>query len=311
MLTQAKDASLRACMVEQQAEIDQKFRAHDVSLQATISSGCDEFHRLHQALESRVTGGETGASKWGGKGAGSERRVNSLLDPRCSIFPTMPETCSVEQFKMWRHDGLAFLEANPRWSQASRVLHEIWKSAAEVGRKVCQQAAFDVNHAVETEAGSGEFHSDLWRLSFEERAKELYQLVWRILSLSCFTDYKQIDSMNGFELWRQVSRAKDPIRKDVDFHLNLAIQPMGRTCESSFDGTYSRLLKFEKARKTLRQTTGEVCPTDLLSQVLFAFADDETTDKMDKEEECKFGDYEPMREWMSRRWENQAARTTV
>ena len=62
--------------------------------------------------------------------------------------------------------------------------------------------------------------------------------------------------MNGFELWRQVSRAKDPIRKDVDFHLKLAIQTMGRTCENSFDGTYSRLLELEKARKNYKQTTG-------------------------------------------------------
>ena len=41
----------------------------------------------------------------------------------------------------------------------------------------------------------------------------------RNLNLSCFTDYKQIDSMNGLRLWRQVSRAKDRFRKDVDFHL--------------------------------------------------------------------------------------------
>ena len=32
---------------------------------------------------------------------------------------------------------------------------------------------------------------------------------------------------------------------------------------------------------------------------------------MDKEEECKVGDYESMREWMSRRWKKQAGRTTV
>ena len=102
----------------------------------------------------------------------------------------MPETYKVEQFQKWRHDGLAFLEANPRWSQASRVVHEIKKSVAEVDLKVCQQAVSDVNHAVDTETGSGEFHSDLWRLSLEERAKELYQLVSRNLNLSCFTDYK-------------------------------------------------------------------------------------------------------------------------
>ena len=93
----------------------------------------------------------------------------------------MPEACGVEQIQKWRHDGLVFLEANPRWSQASRVLHEIRKSAAEVDLGIYQQAVVDMNNAVMAEAGSGEFHSDLWRLSFEERAKELYQLVSRNL----------------------------------------------------------------------------------------------------------------------------------
>ena len=72
---------------------------------------------------------------------------------------------------------------------------------------------------------------------------------------------------------------------------------MGRTCETNFDGTCNRLLKLRKARKKYEQTTGKVCPTDLLSEVLNAFADDETTDKMDKEDACK--------------WEKQPGRTTV
>ena len=50
-LTQAKDASIWALMFEQKAEIDDKFHKHDVSLQTTISSGRDEFQRLHQALD--------------------------------------------------------------------------------------------------------------------------------------------------------------------------------------------------------------------------------------------------------------------
>ena len=151
----------------------------------------------------------------------------SLLDPLDYKLPTMPVACSVEQFKKWRHDGLAFLEANLkanlRWSKASRVLHEIRKSASEVGVKTCQQVLLDVNHAMETNGGSGEFLPDVWRLSFEERAKELYQLVSRNLKLSCCTDYKQIDSMSGFELWRQFSWAKDPVLKDLDFYMSLAI----------------------------------------------------------------------------------------
>ena len=72
----------------------------------------------------------------------------------------MPETCSVESFKKWQHDGLAFLEANVWWSQASRVFHEIRKSASEVDVKIYQQVLLGVNHAVETDGGSGKFRPD-------------------------------------------------------------------------------------------------------------------------------------------------------
>ena len=180
-------------MAEKEAEINEKFRQHNVGLQQTLSSGRDKFQRLHQILDQRVSGNEAGSSSGGGKGSG---RGTSLLDLRGCKFPTMPDTCSVEQFKKWRHDGLAFLYANPRWSQSSRVLHEIWKSAAEVDLKIYHQAIDNGGHAVEMEAGSGEFHKELWQLAFEERAEELYQLVSRNLSLSCFSDFKQIDSIN-------------------------------------------------------------------------------------------------------------------
>ena len=42
------------------------------------------------------------------------------------------------------------------------------------------------------------------------------------------------------------------------------------------------LLKLQKAKKNFKATTSEVCPPDMLEQVLYAFVDDETTDKMDK-----------------------------
>ena len=40
----------------------------------------------------------------------------------------------------------------------------------------------------------------------------------------------------------------------------------------------------------------------MLAQVLDAFADDNTTNKMDKEDECKVSDYSSMKEGLSGRW---------
>ena len=63
-------------------------------------------------------------------------------------FPVMPDSCSVEQFKTGSHDGLAFLEANARWSQASRVLHELQKSLAEIDDIAFKRAVSDVDRLV-------------------------------------------------------------------------------------------------------------------------------------------------------------------
>ena len=134
-LTSAKDASLRDFMVEKEAEINDNLAQLNVGMQQTIASGCDGCQRLHQVLDQCVTGADTGASAGGGKGVSGS---TSLLDSRDYKFPTMPMTCSVEQSKKWRHDGLAFLEANVSWSQASRVLHEIRKPASEVDVQICQ-----------------------------------------------------------------------------------------------------------------------------------------------------------------------------
>ena len=71
--------------------------------------------------------------------------------------------------------------------------------------------------------------------------------------------------MNGFELWRTLNRAKDPVRKDIAFPLELAIQQMGGSKASTFDDTYAKMLDLEKASKAFRAQTGEKLDVHLLS----------------------------------------------
>ena len=53
--------------------------------------------------------------------------------------------------------------------------------------------------------------------------------------------------MNGFEFWRQLNKAKDPIRKDLGFHFELAIQQMATAREPNFDATYACMFETKKA----------------------------------------------------------------
>ena len=60
----------------------------------------------------------------------------------------MPDNCSIKQFENWYHNGLAFLEANSRWSQSSRMLHELRKSAIEIDDTIFKKAVSDVDSRV-------------------------------------------------------------------------------------------------------------------------------------------------------------------
>ena len=104
--------------------------------------------------------------------------------------------------------------------------------------------------------------------------------------------------MNGFELWRQLNRAKGPIRKDIEFHLELAIQHMATQRESTFDASYGRMLELEKASRDYKSKVGKKCDSKLLARVLYAMVDDKTSDEMDKPDSgVSVDNYESMREW--------------
>ena len=168
----------------------------------------------------------------------------------------MPENCTTEQFKQWRHHVLVFLEAHPKWAGAKRVINHVRKGLKMVDSDALEVAVDSANSDSVDETGKQVVPDDGPQWSFTDRTKELYQLISVKLNSSSFADYKDEDSMNGFELWRILNRAKDPVRKDISFHLELAIQQMASSKETSFDGTYAKMLELEKASKSFKSQTG-------------------------------------------------------
>ena len=68
-------------------------------------------------------------------------------------------------------------------------------------------------------------------------------------------------------------------------------------------------MKLEKASKGYKQTTGKKCDEAMLAMTLYAMADDETTEKMDKDEKVDVENYKSMRDWFGTQWEKRAGRT--
>ena len=241
-----------------------------------------------------------------------DRRGKSLVDSRDYKVSQMPESCNAEQFKKWRHDAVVFLEAHPRWKGARRVLAHLRKQTKAVDHKALYEAITAANVDSFDETGEEVIVPGEWQ--FLDRSRELYQLLSVKLSSSYFADYKDEEGMNGFELYRQLNKALDPIRQDVAFHLRLRIQNMGAVKEESFEKTYLRMGELEKLSREYKATVGEPVKNELLASTLYAFADDETTNTIDKDESMdkEHEDfYVKFKEWLAEKHEKLAGRSAV
>ena len=240
-------------------------------------------------------------------------KPQGLVDSRDFKVSMMPESCNAEQFKKWRHDALVFLEAHPKWAGAKKILGYIRKAVQVIDTDAMFKAINDANSECNEETGSPVTDPDHW--TFLDRSRELYQLLSVKLNSSAFADFKDEDNMNGFELWRQLNKSKDPIRQDIAFHLELAIQNMATTRENNFESTYNRMLEIDKAAKNYKSVVGEAVDKQLLSRVLYAVTDDDTTALLDRDEKMCGKDHEDFyvrfKEWLNEKFEKQAGRTAV
>ena len=58
-------------------------------------------------------------------------------------------------------------------------------------------------------------------------------------------------------MWRLLNRAKDPIRQDIGFHLELNIMSMSKTMCVDFDSSNLKMLKLEKESKAYKASRQE------------------------------------------------------
>ena len=65
----------------------------------------------------------------------------------------MPEQCNVERFEKWRHGRLNLLETHASRFRATRVLHEVCKSAGAVTKEEFEKALDDVVASLDVDEG--------------------------------------------------------------------------------------------------------------------------------------------------------------
>ena len=62
----------------------------------------------------------------------------------------------------------------------------------------------------------------------------LYKLLMPRLNVELATEFRQMGSANGCELWRREMRKLDPPRSDVAFHMKAKIQDVSKTICKDF-----------------------------------------------------------------------------
>ena len=110
-------------------------------------------------------------------------------------------------------DGVAPLD----FSRGSAAQSCLWQFNAVIRQ---------VNVMIQEHGRTGEKDLPIEDWNFKERTTELYKAMARNLNTDCFTAFKDPEEMNGFEVYRQIMRTKDPLRKNLDFHLESAISQM-------------------------------------------------------------------------------------
>ena len=173
-----RDEALREWMESKESDIIKSFVSHRGDMMKIVTDGQAEFARLQSLV---TAGGGQGASHEGGKGKGSR-----LIDTRDYKFAQMPETCSTEQFKKWRHDGLTYLESHAQWSGVTHLLHELRKSPVEIDKKVFTLAVAETDEALEIE--DTPFRKDEWGGGFYLDPRNIPPLLKWVPALS-FTSY--------------------------------------------------------------------------------------------------------------------------
>ena len=66
----------------------------------------------------------------------------------------MPDNCTTEHFKKWRHDAVVFQEADPKWKGGKAVLHLVRKATKVIDDGTMLAAINEANRESHSECGS-------------------------------------------------------------------------------------------------------------------------------------------------------------
>ena len=286
--------STRAEMTASRADMTAEVVTANEKLDTLIKGTRSEFHMYITQLEERIRS-SLAQQGFGSSppAASSPKKAKSIVDSRDYHLDTLEKDVTLEGFKHWRHKAEQFLQAHETWKGASHMLDVVRRHPREIVFADWNEMIRKANDT----AGEDVVNGSLW--DYHTHSQELYQMLSLKLNLDLFTRFSQVGTSNGFELWRQINKDRDPMKKDAHFFLRLEIRNMAaqRGKAANFEETYALFTAMEAKAKNYQAVVGSPIEPATMVEVMWIGMDAETTEKLEKLE-GNYKEYSTLRNWL-------------
>ena len=275
-----REANINATMEDKLNGADQRLRVNMVSLMATARA---------------ELGTSTGGGPSGSYGGGPRDR--SAFDARDYKIHDLEASPSLAAVRKWRHDVELFVDTlGSSWLGVSSML----RNCRLVDQEFNQTGLLEVIEVCEKVDNRTPVDADMFE--FATKSDTLYKLLMPRLNLSLSTEFRQIGTSNGFELFRKVIRKLDPPKSDNTFHLANEIRGLGGTSPCKDFAQTCRFLLFleNRLKEFLIETGTSFLPADA-ARVLSQAVDEDTLGRLEDASLPPEDNYERVKNWIRER----------
>ena len=178
------------------------------------------MHSLVDTAKQEV--GASGGSSGFASGGGGPRDRNPF-DARDYKIHDLESNPTLASSKKWKHDVELFVDTfGPSWTGAASLLRHCRLIDSIFDRDTGLSEVIAVCTRIEGKEPLQEYGFE-----FEAKADALYKLLMPRLNVALATEFRQIGSSNGFELYRQIARKLEPPKSDNTFTLQNELRGLG------------------------------------------------------------------------------------
>ena len=206
-------------------------------------------------------------------GMGHGRRAKSSLDKKDLAVWRLEDNVDKLKFRHWIEAVENNLEQVHGWDRAAEVLDRVRRQTAEVDQKKLESIVDDTHTAL---FDSGEKALDRSSYEFETASRMLYSFLINKVNTDMHERASSVEKKNGFELYRIIYNAIDPIAVNATFACDQAIMSTGHEFAGKIKdlkGLYEFRVLLKRKVTEYKKIVGRDPDHELLKNILFSVMD--------------------------------------